>query len=56
MYVEKRMNDMDEKAVPLSSLFPGEKARIVALGHGRGWQRYFRTIGLMELDFRHYII
>lgn len=44
------MSDRDDdiKAVPLSSLFPGEKAKIVALGHGRGRQRHFRTMGLME--------
>ena len=48
--VEKRMSDRDDdiKAVPLTSLFPGEKAKIVALGHGRGRQRHFRTMGLME--------
>jgi ferrous iron transport protein A len=46
--VAKRMGNMDEKAVPLTSLFPGEKAKIVALGHGRGRQRHFRTMGLME--------
>ena len=44
------MSDMnpDKKAVPLTSLFPGEKAEIVALGHGIGRQRHFRTMGLIE--------
>ncbi|MBA7530891.1 hypothetical protein ES705_23102 [subsurface metagenome] len=44
------MSDMnsDGKVVPLTSLFPGERAKIVALGHGIGRQRHFRTMGLME--------
>lgn len=42
------MSNMDEKAVPLTSLFPGEKAKIVALRHGMGRQHHFRTMGLME--------
>ncbi|MGB2841067.1 MAG: FeoA family protein [Halobacteriota archaeon] len=44
------MSDMnsDGKAVPLTSLFPGERAKIVALGHGIGRQRHFRTMGLKE--------
>ena len=38
----------DRKAVPLTTLFPGERAKIVALGQGIGRQRHFRTMGLME--------
>ncbi len=38
----------DGKVVPLTTLFPGEKAKIVALGHGIRGQRHFRTMGLME--------
>ena len=44
------MSDMsqDRKAAPLTTLFPGERAKIVALGHGAGRQRHLRTMGLME--------
>lgn len=46
----KQLNDMDleGKGVPLTTLLPGERAKIVALGHGMGRQRHFRTMGLME--------
>ncbi len=48
--VENQLSDMnpDRKAVSLATLFPGERAKIVALGHGIGRQRHFRTMGLME--------
>lgn len=48
--VEYQMSDMnqDREVVPLTTLFPGERAKIVALGHGAGRQRHFRTMGLME--------
>ena len=42
------MSGRDVKVAPLTTLLPGEKARIVALGHGKGRQRHFRTMGLME--------
>jgi len=42
------MNGRDVKVTPLTALLPGEKARIVALGHGKGRQRHLRTMGLME--------
>ncbi len=38
----------DERGVPLTTLLPGEEAKIVALGPGAGRQRHFRTMGLME--------
>ena len=38
----------DERGVPLTSLLPGEEAKIVALGHGKGRQHHFRTMGLIE--------
>ena len=40
--------DQDGRRVPLTTLLPGERAEIVALGHGRGRQHHFRTMGLME--------
>jgi ferrous iron transport protein A len=43
-----RWNKIDKKVVPLTPLFLGERAKIVALGHGMGGQRHFRTMGLME--------
>lgn len=44
------LSDMkpDRKAVPLTTLFPGERAKIISLGHGAGIQRHLRTMGLME--------
>jgi len=38
----------DESGVPLTTLLPGEEAKIVALGSGVGRQHHFRTMGLME--------
>ncbi|HUV79806.1 MAG TPA: FeoA family protein [Candidatus Bathyarchaeia archaeon] len=38
----------DGRGVPLTTLLPGEEAKIVALGHGKGRQHHFRTMGLME--------
>lgn len=38
----------DEGGVPLTTLLPGERAKIVALGLGVGRQHHFRTMGLME--------
>ncbi len=38
----------DGRGVPLTTLLPGERAKIVALGHGSGRQHHFRTMGLME--------
>lgn len=48
--MDEGLSDMDagRKAVPLTTLLPGERAEIVALGHGRGRQHHFRTMGLME--------
>lgn len=43
-----RNADLGGGGVPLTSLLPGERARIVALGHGKGRQHHFRTMGLME--------
>ena len=40
--------DTDIKAVPLTTLFPAERAKIISLGHGTGRQRHLRTMGLME--------
>ena len=38
----------DGGGVPLTTLLPGEQAKIVALVHGKGRQHHFRTMGLME--------
>lgn len=38
----------DGRGVPLTTLLPGERAKIIALGHGKGRQHHFRTMGLME--------
>ncbi|MHC1610907.1 MAG: FeoA family protein [Candidatus Methanospirareceae archaeon] len=38
----------DERAIPLTSLLPGERAKIIGLKGGRGRERHFRTMGLME--------
>jgi ferrous iron transport protein A len=38
----------DEKGAPLTTLLPGDQARIVSLGHGGGRQHHFRTMGLRE--------
>lgn len=38
----------DGKAVSLITLLPGEKAKIVALGHGIRGRHHFRTMGLIE--------
>ncbi|HUV03181.1 MAG TPA: FeoA family protein [Desulfobacteria bacterium] len=48
--VENQLRNTDPEGggVPLTSLLPGERARIVALGHGKGQQHHFRTMGLME--------
>ncbi|MBN1762412.1 MAG: ferrous iron transport protein A [Methanomicrobia archaeon] len=43
-----RNADLGGGGVPLISLLPGERARIVALGPGKGRQHHFRTMGLME--------
>lgn len=40
--------DTDIKAVPLTTLFPAERAKIISLGHGIRRQRHLRTMGLME--------
>ena len=34
--------------VPLTMLLPGERAKIITLGLGRGQQHHFRTMGLRE--------
>jgi FeoA domain. len=34
--------------VPLTTLIPGERGRVAVLGHGRGRQLRFRTMGLIE--------
>ena len=34
--------------VPLTTLLPGEMGRVTVLGHGRGRQLRFRTMGLIE--------
>ena len=38
----------DGGGVPLTTLLPGERAKIIALEHGMGRQHHFRTMGLME--------
>jgi len=38
----------DGRGVPLTTLLPGERAKIIALEHGKGRQHHFRTMGLME--------
>lgn len=43
-----RDTNPDEGGVPLTTLLPGERAKIVALGVGSGRQRHFRTMGLKE--------
>ena len=35
--------------IPLTTLLPGERGRVAVLGHGRGRQLRFRTMGLIEL-------
>jgi ferrous iron transport protein A len=47
---EKPMSDLNPegRGVPLATLLPGERGKIVALGHGPGKQRHFRTMGLIE--------
>lgn len=48
--VENQLRNTDQEVggVPLTTLLPGERARIVALGPGKGRQHHFRTMGLME--------
>ncbi len=48
--MENPLSDMnsDGKPVPLTTLLPGEKAKIVALGRSIRGQHHFRTMGLME--------
>jgi ferrous iron transport protein A len=43
-----RNTNQEGTGIPLTSLLPGERARIVALAHGKGRQHHFRTMGLME--------
>jgi ferrous iron transport protein A len=43
-----RDTNPDEEGVPLTTLVPGERAKIIALGAGSGRQRHFRTMGLKE--------